>query len=137
MSLNAGVKTQGKKQDVSHSRQNQSRGNKKWTANNSSNNNSNSTSNGGNGRGGNYHTSPTANNNTNNNNANGPGQQQHGNNTSSLATEDTDLVYHMHDRMSFLLGNLYGSNVQVTVRNGTRYEGIFQGATTEGDLVFH
>ncbi|KAI8078829.1 LsmAD domain-containing protein [Halteromyces radiatus] len=36
--------------------------------------------------------------------------------------------------MLFLLGNLYGSKVQVTVRNGTKFEGIFQGATTEGDL---
>lgn len=29
---------------------------------------------------------------------------------------------------------LQGSKVQVTVRNGTKYEGLFQGATTEGDL---
>ncbi|CAO3608971.1 unnamed protein product [Cunninghamella echinulata] len=40
----------------------------------------------------------------------------------------------MHDRMLFLLGNLTGSVVQVTVRNGTKYEGIFQGATAENDL---
>ncbi|KAG0172085.1 hypothetical protein DFQ28_008516 [Apophysomyces sp. BC1034] len=49
-------------------------------------------------------------------------------------TEDGDMMKHMHDRMLFLLVNLIGSVVQVTVRNGTKFEGVFHAASTEGDL---
>ncbi|KAI7855847.1 LsmAD domain-containing protein [Circinella umbellata] len=38
----------------------------------------------------------------------------------------------MHDRMLFLLSNLTGSVVQVTVKNGIKFEGVFHGASTEG-----
>ncbi|KAI9491513.1 hypothetical protein BDB00DRAFT_832534 [Zychaea mexicana] len=38
----------------------------------------------------------------------------------------------MHDRMLFLLANLTGSVVQVTVKNGVKFEGMFHGASTEG-----
>ncbi|KAI7898935.1 uncharacterized protein BX663DRAFT_555473 [Cokeromyces recurvatus] len=40
----------------------------------------------------------------------------------------------MHDRMLFLLGNLTGTVVEVTVKDGSKFRGIFHGASTEGEL---
>ncbi|KAI8328440.1 LsmAD domain-containing protein [Chlamydoabsidia padenii] len=116
MASNAGTKSQGKKQDTSYSKPNQSRGNRKWATNN------NNTVNG---RGGNY---------SGINNNSGSTHQLSNQDGSSPMVDDSELTYHMHDRLLFLLGNLYGCKIQVTVRNGIKYEGLFQGATTEGDL---
>ncbi|KAF9971605.1 hypothetical protein BGZ73_005429 [Actinomortierella ambigua] len=41
---------------------------------------------------------------------------------------------HMHDRMLYLLMSMVGMVVEVTVKNGTTYEGVFTTASTEGDL---
>ncbi|KAF9899784.1 hypothetical protein EC991_008326 [Linnemannia zychae] len=41
---------------------------------------------------------------------------------------------HMHDRMLFLLSNMIGMAVEVTVKNGSKYEGLFHTAFTEGEL---
>ncbi|KAF9344910.1 hypothetical protein BGX26_003764, partial [Mortierella sp. AD094] len=41
---------------------------------------------------------------------------------------------HMHDRMLFLLSNMIGMNVEVTVKNGSKYEGLFHTVFTEGEL---
>ncbi|KAF8927412.1 hypothetical protein BGZ58_010410 [Dissophora ornata] len=41
---------------------------------------------------------------------------------------------HMHDRMLFLLSNMIGMSVEITVKNGSKYEGIFHTAFTEGEL---
>ncbi|KAF9921805.1 hypothetical protein FBU30_008129 [Linnemannia zychae] len=41
---------------------------------------------------------------------------------------------HMHDRMLFLLSNMIGMTVEITVKNGSKYEGLFHTAFTEGDL---
>ncbi|CAG8474913.1 4121_t:CDS:10 [Ambispora gerdemannii] len=41
---------------------------------------------------------------------------------------------HMHDRMLCLLANFVGMNVQVTIKSGTKYEGLFHTASTEGEL---
>ncbi|KAG0251148.1 hypothetical protein BG011_007810 [Mortierella polycephala] len=41
---------------------------------------------------------------------------------------------HMHDRMLFLLSNMIGMTVELTVKNGSKYEGLFHTAFTEGDL---
>ncbi|KAJ8659888.1 hypothetical protein O0I10_004481 [Lichtheimia ornata] len=104
------------RKDFGHPKQNQSRGsNKKWPNSN---------------RGG-----------------SASGSHGHANTTSSTATappppppktieplEDAETARMMHDRMLFLLANLTGSAVQVTVKNGTKFEGIFHGASTEGDL---
>ncbi|CAG8498973.1 13490_t:CDS:10, partial [Ambispora leptoticha] len=38
---------------------------------------------------------------------------------------------HMHDRMLCLLANFVGMNVQVTIKDGTKYEGLFHAASTE------
>ncbi|KAI9322097.1 hypothetical protein BX666DRAFT_1873850 [Dichotomocladium elegans] len=41
----------------------------------------------------------------------------------------------MHERMLFLLAHFTGSVVQVTTKNGVKYEGVFHGASTEsGDI---
>ncbi|KAF9198493.1 hypothetical protein BGZ49_000672, partial [Haplosporangium sp. Z 27] len=40
----------------------------------------------------------------------------------------------MHDRMLFLLSNMIGMNVEVTVKNGSKYEGLFNTVFTEGEL---
>ncbi|KAG0055361.1 hypothetical protein BGZ83_008881 [Gryganskiella cystojenkinii] len=40
----------------------------------------------------------------------------------------------MHDRMLFLLTHMIGMSVEVTVKNGSKYEGLFHTAFTEGDL---
>ncbi|KAI7887638.1 LsmAD domain-containing protein [Mucor mucedo] len=40
----------------------------------------------------------------------------------------------MHDRMLYLLGNLTGSLVEATVKDGSKFKGILHGASTEGDL---
>ncbi|KAI9319915.1 LsmAD domain-containing protein [Dichotomocladium elegans] len=48
--------------------------------------------------------------------------------------EDSETTRLMHDRMLFLLANLVGSVVQVTVKNGTKYEGVLHGASTENNL---
>ncbi|KAG0196421.1 hypothetical protein BGX28_010177 [Mortierella sp. GBA30] len=41
---------------------------------------------------------------------------------------------HMHDRMLFLLSNMIGMAVEITVKNGSKYEGLFHTAFTEGEL---
>ncbi|KAF9084487.1 hypothetical protein BGX23_010486 [Mortierella sp. AD031] len=41
---------------------------------------------------------------------------------------------HMHDRMLFLLSNMIGMTVEITVKNGSKYEGLFHTAFTEGEL---
>ncbi|KAG0024632.1 hypothetical protein BGZ82_010383 [Podila clonocystis] len=41
---------------------------------------------------------------------------------------------HMHDRMLFLLTNMIGMTVEVTVKNGSKFEGLFHTAFTEGEL---
>ncbi|GJJ72528.1 hypothetical protein EMPS_04886 [Entomortierella parvispora] len=41
---------------------------------------------------------------------------------------------HMHDRMLFLLTHMIGMTVELTVKNGSKYEGLFHTAFTEGDL---
>ncbi|KAI9247875.1 LsmAD domain-containing protein [Sporodiniella umbellata] len=41
----------------------------------------------------------------------------------------------MHDRMLFLLGNMIGTVVDATVKDGSRFQGVFHGASTEGDLA--
>ncbi|KAI7865186.1 LsmAD domain-containing protein [Spinellus fusiger] len=48
--------------------------------------------------------------------------------------ENSDVAKKMHERMLFLLVHLTGSRVQITVQNGTKFEGIFHGASSEGDL---
>ncbi|KAI8990050.1 LsmAD domain-containing protein, partial [Pilobolus umbonatus] len=64
------------------------------------------------------------------------------NHTSSPIDKHVDLVHEdhsmtklMHDRMLFLLGNLVGHPIEITVRDGSRFEGIFHSASTEGDLA--
>ncbi|KAF9924504.1 hypothetical protein BGZ67_009219 [Mortierella alpina] len=49
------------------------------------------------------------------------------------AVSETDSK-HMHDRMLFLLSNMIGMTVEITVKNGSKYEGLFHTAFTEGDL---
>ncbi|KAF7731862.1 hypothetical protein EC973_007693 [Apophysomyces ossiformis] len=104
------TKPQGRRQDSGFQKANQSRGNnnKKWSNSNNTTgrvpNNGNTT-----------HSSPA--------------HKQGG-----YFAEDSDMMKHMHDRMLYLLVNLIGSVVQVTVRNGTKFEGIFHAASTEGDL---
>ncbi|CAO3563766.1 unnamed protein product [Mortierella alpina] len=41
---------------------------------------------------------------------------------------------HMHDRMLFLLSHMIGMTVEITVKNGSIFEGLFHTAFTEGDL---
>ncbi|KAI8348330.1 hypothetical protein B0O80DRAFT_182231 [Mortierella sp. GBAus27b] len=41
----------------------------------------------------------------------------------------------MHDRMLFLLSHMIGMSVEITVKNGSKYEGIFHTAFTEGELT--
>ncbi|ORX60247.1 hypothetical protein DM01DRAFT_1370840 [Hesseltinella vesiculosa] len=103
----ANAKPQGKRQEPGHLKQNQGRGGKKWNTNNH-------TMNGGRAH---YGSSPQS----------SPASQHQ-------RLEDQETFAHMHDRMLFLLGNLSGSKVEVKVKNGTVFEGILQGATTDGDL---
>ncbi|CAO3624299.1 unnamed protein product [Cunninghamella blakesleeana] len=131
------TKTQGKRQDAPHSKPNQNRTNKKWSVNNNNSNNNNNNNNNNNSSGNNNNNSNNSNNNTQS--SNGPSGNYHLSNNNAPnqsinSVEEAELVANMHDRMLFLLGNLTGSVVQVTVRNGTKFEGIFQGATAENDL---
>ncbi|KAI8636980.1 hypothetical protein BD408DRAFT_396473 [Parasitella parasitica] len=48
--------------------------------------------------------------------------------------QDLAMTKQLHDRMLFLLGNLTGSLVEATVKDGCKFKGIFHGASTEGDL---
>ncbi|CEP15405.1 hypothetical protein [Parasitella parasitica] len=48
--------------------------------------------------------------------------------------QDSAMAKQLHDRMLFLLGNLTGSLVEATVKDGSKFKGIFHGASTEGDL---
>ncbi|KAI9472063.1 MAG: hypothetical protein EXX96DRAFT_622243 [Benjaminiella poitrasii] len=48
--------------------------------------------------------------------------------------QDPSSTKLMHDRMLFLLGNLIGTVVEVTVKDGSKFKGIFHGASTEGEL---
>ncbi|KAI1300704.1 hypothetical protein EDD11_006036 [Mortierella claussenii] len=60
------------------------------------------------------------------------------NTSSSGASKETVVneadTKHMHDRMLFLLSNMIGMTVEITVKNGSRYEGLFHTAFTEGEL---
>ncbi|KAI8149954.1 hypothetical protein BJV82DRAFT_585317 [Fennellomyces sp. T-0311] len=103
------VNKQGNKKDFTHQKSNPSRGNnKKWG-----------------------------------NNTNSSGGRSNGGGSSNNATvvaahkrsdEDEEMMRTMHDRMLFLLANLTGSVVQVTVKSGVKFEGVFHGASTEGDI---
>lgn len=48
--------------------------------------------------------------------------------------QDPTVAKQMHDRMLYLLGNLTGIIVEATVKDGSKFRGIFHGASTEGDL---
>ncbi|KAI9032523.1 hypothetical protein CLU79DRAFT_830371 [Phycomyces nitens] len=110
---------QGKKQDPNHPKPSQNRGNhKKWGPNQN------------NGRNGSYaFTNPPP---TNNNNTDGPLESSF--KQPEPHVESPDVAKLMHERMLFLLVHLTGSIVQVTVRDGTKFEGVFHGASSEGDL---
>ncbi|KAI8047158.1 LsmAD domain-containing protein [Gilbertella persicaria] len=101
-------KSQGKKQEGSHntnkSRGNITNNNKKWSNTNNNNNNNSTTSN-----------------------------RNHASSHHEFA-QDPVTVKLMHDRMLFLLSSLTGTLVEATVKDGTKFRGIFHGASTEGDL---
>ncbi|KAI5784584.1 hypothetical protein EDC01DRAFT_618501, partial [Geopyxis carbonaria] len=42
---------------------------------------------------------------------------------------------HMHDRLLFVLANLMGRHIIVTVKTGARYSGVLTGADTKSDLA--
>ncbi|KAI9260045.1 hypothetical protein EDC94DRAFT_611568 [Helicostylum pulchrum] len=65
-----------------------------------------------------------------NNNNNSPARQQQ----ADTIVQDQATMKVMHDRMLFLLGNLTGTLVEATVKDGSKFKGIFHGASTEGDL---
>ncbi|CAO3626352.1 unnamed protein product [Mucor hiemalis] len=46
-------------------------------------------------------------------------------------SQDPDVAKQMHDRMLYLLGNLTGTIVEATVKDGSKFRGIFHGASTE------
>ncbi|CAG8591949.1 771_t:CDS:10 [Paraglomus occultum] len=48
--------------------------------------------------------------------------------------EDTVAAKHMHDRLLFLLTLFAGKTVVVTVKDGTKYEGLFHTACTDTDM---
>ncbi|KAG0353670.1 hypothetical protein BGZ54_002098 [Gamsiella multidivaricata] len=50
-----------------------------------------------------------------------------------IILSEADLK-NMHDRMLFLLSNMIGLKVEVAVKNGSKYQGFFHTAFTEGDL---
>ncbi|ORY02780.1 hypothetical protein K493DRAFT_405161 [Basidiobolus meristosporus CBS 931.73] len=54
--------------------------------------------------------------------------------TPSVEVKNDSFARHMHDRMLYLLIHLVGLNVQVTVKSGAKYEGLFHAACTEGEL---
>ncbi|KAK9679220.1 poly(A)-binding protein binding protein, partial [Basidiobolus ranarum] len=54
--------------------------------------------------------------------------------THSPIVKNDTFAKHMHDRMLYLLIHLVGLNVQVVVKGGTKYEGLFHAASTEGEL---
>ncbi|KAI9265198.1 hypothetical protein BDA99DRAFT_508021 [Phascolomyces articulosus] len=113
---------QGNKKDFTHQKSNPSRGNNKKWGNNATNNPGNSTGRSNNGSSGSNATTPTA---TTTNNNTTPMHNKR-------ADEDVETMRLMHDRMLFLLSNLTGSVVQITVKNGVKFEGVFHGASTEG-----
>ncbi|CAJ0843887.1 10321_t:CDS:10, partial [Entrophospora sp. SA101] len=47
---------------------------------------------------------------------------------------DESSSRHMHDRMLFLLFNLVGRNVIVTLKSGVKYQGFFMAACTDGGI---
>ncbi|KAG0313890.1 hypothetical protein BGZ99_008518 [Dissophora globulifera] len=61
------------------------------------------------------------------------GPNQSSTTNKEVVVNETDSK-HLHDRMLFLLSNMIGMNVEITVKNGSRYEGLFHSAFTEGDL---
>ncbi|OAD70288.1 hypothetical protein PHYBLDRAFT_188077 [Phycomyces blakesleeanus NRRL 1555(-)] len=106
---------QGKKQDPNHHKPSQNRGShKKWGGNQN------------NGRNGSYAFT------NNNTNSNGPVESNF--KQPEPYVESPDIAKLMHERMLFLLVHLTGSVVHVTVRDGTKFEGVFHGASSEGDL---
>ncbi|KAK9719607.1 poly(A)-binding protein binding protein [Basidiobolus ranarum] len=54
--------------------------------------------------------------------------------THSVEVKNDSFAKHMHDRMLYLLMHLVGLNVQVVVKSGAKYEGLFHAACTEGEL---
>lgn len=109
-------KSQGKKEGGQQKQQvqqhqnrgtNNSGGNKKWGSNNNN----------------------TPRNNNNNNSNHSPTLNHDG-----IITQDPEVAKQMHDRMLYLLGNLTGTIVEVTVKDGSKFRGIFHGASTEGEL---
>ncbi|KAG0281285.1 hypothetical protein BGZ96_001188 [Linnemannia gamsii] len=67
-----------------------------------------------------------------------PVPQSSGPTTASVPVKETVInetdLKHMHDRMLFLLSNMIGMTVEITVKNGSKYEGLFHTAFTEGEL---
>ncbi|KAF9396256.1 hypothetical protein CPC16_003601 [Podila verticillata] len=63
----------------------------------------------------------------------GPAPQQPSSATKETVISEHDQK-HMHDRMLFLLTNMIGMTVEVTVKNGSKFEGLFHTAFTEGEL---
>ncbi|KAG0981807.1 hypothetical protein G6F29_006789 [Rhizopus arrhizus] len=55
--------------------------------------------------------------------------------TNTTIVEDQESAKVMHDRMLFLLGNMIGTMVDATVKDGCKFRGVFHGASTEGDLA--
>ncbi|KAK4521231.1 PHO85 cyclin-1 [Mucor velutinosus] len=71
----------------------------------------------------------------NNNSAAGTARNNHASTTTATGIEqDATTTKQLHDRMLFLLGNLTGTLVEATVKDGCKFKGIFHGASTEGDL---
>ncbi|CAO0795801.1 unnamed protein product [Mucor circinelloides] len=81
--------------------------------------------------GGHQQKQQNRNNNSNKKWANNAATRSH---ASTGIEQDAATTKQLHDRMLFLLGNLTGTLVEATVKDGCKFKGIFHGASTEGDL---